>query len=810
MTVRNSLIAAARHAGCVARSVPWLAPATLLVTPPAAAADPPAFDLSGPGLRISVTRGTTTLPIAQVPGLAPGDKLHIAADLPDDQRESFLLVSAFLNGATNPPPKQWIDVAETWKRKQKDNSLTLTVPENAKQLVLFMVPDTGGAAGSITSAVQGRPGEFVRATQSLNQASLDRSRLDAFVAAIRAQDNTHPEYLRRIAPVLAQSLAMKLNDDCLAKVVEFQAACLLENRDSLVLSDVHSNSMAETLAGKPTDLALQLSYTREAGLGYYSPYIAVVRDLARVFGAFSNPQFNYLPTLVTPLGERLALKLNTAPSFAKPKSVMVIPMPAIGADRPPRLRNGDPGPLCGARTDLKLPVEGAPLVFSTAYAHDMKVQLTPPGGSPLDLPVEARADRAGFVLDDAAALEGLHGTVRAQLHGKWGFEPFDGPEFTLQFPDAGNWRPAQADEKLVVGRSNVLRIVGSAPACIERVTMQLDNGAPQPVTWAVAGDDAAALTLPLDDAQVGDVTIEIRQYGAAAPATMRLDALAQAARLDGLDAHAGDDRATLSGLRLDQVQAVTLGGIRMVPGSLSRDGDRDRLALVAAEGARLPATGGGVARVSLDDGRTLTLPVRLAAPRPTLALIGKRTSRPADAWRIGKADGELVASDAVLDFSIRAGDDATKFRPSDAVEVSVGEALATLRLSSGHGLQRESDAVLVARLDAGSFGPSVAGPLRFRLVRDGVASDWVPLGVLVRLPRIAGIDCGTPPASRCTVRGEALNLIDSIMVGSAAIAVPQGFVGRTIELPAPASGTIGIRLRDAPDLPVTLRLSSSG
>src|SRR3546814_1799562 len=99
--------------------------------------------------------------------------------------------SAFLRGATNPPPEDWIRTVETWKRKDKDKTLWLQVPEGAKQLVLFFVPETGGASDAISDTVRGRPGEFVRAIQALNQASLDRSRLDAFMGAIQAQANTH-------------------------------------------------------------------------------------------------------------------------------------------------------------------------------------------------------------------------------------------------------------------------------------------------------------------------------------------------------------------------------------------------------------------------------------------------------------------------------------------------------------------------------------------------------------------------------------------------------------------------------------------
>src|SRR3546814_6263328 len=133
------------------------------------------------------------------------------------------------------------------------------------------------------------------------------------MAAIRAQENSHPEYLRSVAPALARSLSMKLNDECLSKVVELQANCLLENREQLVLADVHSSSIAETLTGAPTDLALQLSSTREAGYGFYSPYIAVVRDLARIFGAFSNTEFDYLPTHSILRGDAATLSPNPAP-----------------------------------------------------------------------------------------------------------------------------------------------------------------------------------------------------------------------------------------------------------------------------------------------------------------------------------------------------------------------------------------------------------------------------------------------------------------------------------------------------------------
>ena len=49
---------------------------------PGLAAEPAPFELTGPDLKVSVTRGTASLPISQVPSLRAGDKLLIEPNLP--------------------------------------------------------------------------------------------------------------------------------------------------------------------------------------------------------------------------------------------------------------------------------------------------------------------------------------------------------------------------------------------------------------------------------------------------------------------------------------------------------------------------------------------------------------------------------------------------------------------------------------------------------------------------------------------------------------------------------------------------------
>lgn len=780
---------------------------------PARAADPAPFELNGPGLRIMVTRGKEQLPIAQVPSLAEGDKLSIRADLPEDQDAKMLLLSTFLRGATNPPPKDWIGTAETWKKKAKDNSLSLTVPKGARQMTLFLVPETGGAAGTIVDAVRGKPGEFVRATKELNQASLDRSRLDAFMAAIRAQDNSHPEYLRSVAPALARSLSMKLNEECLSKVIELQASCLLENRESLVLADVHSSSIAETLTGAPTDLALQLSAMREAGYGFYSPYIGVVRDVARIFGAFNNPQFGYLPTLSVRRGDTVSLLLNAAPSFQKPKSVLVIAMPAIEADSPPRLRSGAEGPICAARPGLVLPVEGAPLIYSTAYARDMGVKLTAPGGQTIDLPVEARAERGGYVVQGRDPLPAaFRGTVQGHLHGYWGFERYEGPDFTLQLPGDDPWKVAGDAPALVAGRDNALTLTGGAPACVEGVTLRQGDAAPQSLGWKVQGRDALTLTLPLADRQPGDVTVEVKYQGVATPSVFSLRAYAQASKVEGLSLHAGDNRAMLSGQRLDQVESVELAGMVLFPdGQVVRNGSVDRLRVTAkGDAGALKPGAAGTARIKLKDGRSVNLSVTVEAPRPQLALLSKTiTPGPATGGRPLQLPGEdLLPDNGRLVFSVRTGQGA-QLQPDDAIEVMAGEGGKSVRLASGTGLRLSGPDVMVATLDPSALAPA-SGPLRFRLVRgDEEPSDWQPLVMLARLPQIDGVSC---EAQDCTIKGRDLFLIDAVSTApnfDKPTMVAQGYTGSSLSVPMPSDGKLYIRLRDARDAAVILETGTA-
>jgi hypothetical protein len=769
-----------------------LAPAPDLAT---ASAEVAAFDLAGPRLTVTVTRKGVTLPIAAVPDLAAGDEMLVRADLPADQSAHYLLVVAFLRGATNPPPKKWFFRAETWKTKQRD--LRIKVPDGAQQAVAFLAPETGGDFGTLTGAVRGRPGAFVRASQDLNQAALDRARLDAWVAGVNRRDAEGGTRLEEASPILARSLAIQLKADCLTRPPELQAGCLTGGREALVLSDGHSSTMAEALTGTPTDLAFQLSSTPQGGAGYYSPYIGVIRDVARILGAFRTASYQYIPALNTHDGDRLALLLNAAPSFNRPQSVIVAALPPVGPAALPPLRATAPAVAqCLIRPGLVLPVEGAPLVYATDYARDMTLAVAGRDGKEIELPVVADAGQGGFVVRNAVPRSiTFEPELTGRLHGRWGFTPFDGPRFRLQVPQGASWR-AGDDASLVAGRANTIELTGAAPACIEMMELRLPGGGARPVNWKVRGANRIAADLPLTDVPPGAVTLRIGQYGVAEPIDLPLRAYVEAGRIDGFALHAGDRDGVLAGARLDTVATLGIEGATFRPGPLTRVDGSDRLTLTATTPPSLNAGDTRPATVTLADGRTVTTRVRILPARPAVTLLARGVANPAGASAIRLPDGVVAANDR-LTFSLRATG-ATRLAATDRIELGTAEASATIPVT----LQDAQIAVATVQ-PVTALGITATGPLRFRLMQGDATSDWQPLATLVRLPTIDRVTC----AKDCTLTGRELFLL----AGVGGQLVPEGFTGDRLTFPLPAVGDAApIRLRDAPDVAATLSLPRPG
>jgi len=784
-------------------------------------AEPATFDLPGPTLRVMVTRDKLTLPLTKVPTLMAGDKLQVIAQLPKEQSAEYLIVAAFLRGPTNPPPKNWFFSCKAWKKSCVQNGLTLTVPEDAQQLLVFFAPHTGGDYKTLIDAVQGRPGAFVRAAHELNQASLDRLRLEQYLKWVRQLDDASPIVLKSAAPLLARSLAIKVDEKCLDRIPALQATCLSQAQNSLILNDGSSASMVASLTSGPaSDLALQAGSTPLMNSNSFVPYIGSLLDIARLLDSFGTAHYQYIPALSMLHDDRLALMLNTPPSFHEPQSVLVTAMPVIEPARLPTLRAIDPTQhYCARNMPLVLPVDGAPLVFATQFARDLSVTVKTASGKDIELPARADARRGGIVIDDTRLLgdESPAANSKAQLHGYWGFEPFRGPEFVLVNPTTTNWSVAAGDETaLVVGREDTLHIRAEDVSCVDAIRWRDEAGEEHPLSWQAVSATQLQLKVPLSDAQPGAITLLIQQFGRADPATLRVATFADAGRLDTFTMYAGDTTAVINGARLDQVERVTFKGLDFAPGELTSKAGIDSLsvsALNADAAAALNAGDSGKVVVLLKDGRKLRANAMVYASRPAAALIAKD-------WQRGVTEGSAqielssddeVPLDARLTFSIRIKAPA-KFTPDMQVEVATVDGAFSTSLSLANaGLTLQTTKVAVASFEPlRSLGASAFGKLQFRLVAHGVTGDWQSLGVLVRLPTITDIQCAADVASNCRLLGKSLYLIASI-AGDAgftrALTVPEGFPADALPVPRPVDGALFVKLRDDPETVSRIRFA---
>jgi hypothetical protein len=789
-------------------SLRWVLSWALLLFAPAGAPAPGtvAFDLPGPQVEVRVTRAGKTLPIAQVPTLQTGDRIWIHPNLPDEQSVRYILVAAFLRGVTNPPPPKWFTKAETWSRQVREEGIVLTVPKDAQQLLLFLAPETGGDFSTLRSAVLGKPGAFVRASQDLNRARLARSLLDGYLNAIRETSDNDPTVLHERSVLLARSLSIKLDEQCFDKPSEQQAPCLIQNTDQLVMEDGHNQSMVSTLtSGAGSDLIGQLSTSRVAGGGAYSPYVGAFVDLARLLEGFRTARYQYIPALALPRQGQLNLKLNNPPSFQKPMSVLVFTLPPIEPAVFPPLRAVAPSStFCLQQPSLVLPVEGSPLVYVTDLAHDPVLRVKAKSGS-LDLPLAANPARGGYVVDTrrlhAEALDAATtGTVRAY----WGFSLFEGPSFQLRNAHSTNWTVAPTDQTaVIVGRDDTVRLQGDDATCVQAVTMKDRDGSEVNIDWKSPKPGRLAIQLPLKDKSPGPITVLVRQYGVSEPDAIHFQAYSEAGRLDEFEIHEGDREGKLKGTRLDEIAALELAGTRFSPAYLSRVQDRDELHLSTGDSNSLAVRAGDHinARIALKDGRTLDLPTTVAPPRPKVALIGKTIDPGPSEGAIRLGGGDQLPQDAKLSFILRA-EVPSAFSRNQQIEVETedGSFKVVLALDDGT-LVLEDSQNMIAQLDPKLFGRSAFGPLRFRPIQGDVKGDWQPLATLVRVPSLTAIHCSGGSTKECTLSGSDLFLIDSVASDEAfanSVSVPLGFVSSEITVPHPTGAQLYVKLRDNP------------
>ncbi len=793
------------------------------------------FDLAGPTIDIHVTRGSSTLPIAQVPNLQPGDKIWIKADLPSTQSNHLILIVAFLRGTTNEPPDNWFTEIDTWDKKKTVEGTTVTVPNDAEEALLFVAPETGGDFKTLRSAVKGKPGLFIRADTDLNEASFEQQRIERYLAAMKMVPQDDSKAIQEHSAKLAATLALKPNADCFKQPVDQQIICLTQSSAPVLLDDGHGQSIAEAISSGPSsDFINAASYTQPVGAGLYSAYVGAVVDLVHLVGMLRTAQYQYIPGLSFPQGASLSLRLNAPPSFHKPESVIVIGLPAIQKAKPPPLHPHDSNQVaCLLQPKMTIPLEGAPLVFSSSFAHALFLHLNRTG-APTDLPLTPDAFEGGLVVAKQEKSEPLQEskprgdsalpakpevkigamtdlTITATIRGYWGFDSFEGPTITVQQVKGKDWKIVNSSQ-LLAGQDNHLTLKGDGSACVEHITLTSDKAKDVDISFKpAAGKDAKdilALDASLKTVQPGGYSLAIQQYGDSERDKVPLTAYTAGIHLDAIKIHGGDKTAVLTGESLKDVVSVEIDKQTFTP---SAEGNDDKTMHLQTDTGVSPKDGSN-ATVKLKDGRTMPVKISAEAARPELKLLSfKATSAQKDGTlpvSFGAKDDILL--EGKLTFVVQTKD---AFPRTQTIEVATadGSVHTTLSLATNN-LMLQDDHTAVATLDPlKAFGQSAFGKLQMRPVAaDGTPGNWTPLGILVRAPQVTAIHCTTVDAPTCTIDGSNLFLVQSFDAAkdfAKPIDVPTGFAENNFAVPTPADGaTLYLKLRDDPSAVATVTL----
>jgi hypothetical protein len=430
-------------------------------------------------------------------------------------------------------------------------------------------------------------------------------------------------------------------------------------------------------------------------------------------------------------------------------------------------------------------------------------------GRTVELPAAADAQQGGFVIDTSALGKATLGdAVVGTLHGFWGFDSYQAPTFQLVNTRQQDWALPLSDQgALVVGREGTVHLTADSVGCVDRIMLKDAAGKELKVDWKPVKPDAVEVKLPLADAAPGPMTLEVSQYGATATQQVTLNTFAEAAHLTGFVIHAGDAEGTLTGTRLDEVASLTLNGIAFIPGTFTGPATAEELPMTARDvqaAAALKAGTASAVKVILKDGRTFALNGQIDEPRPSVALIAKsiQASQAGVASHIALSDSDQLPQDSLLVFSVRTVTPEI-FTRAEQIEVATVDGGFTTTLAIDTGTLTLADShVAVARLDpAKAFGPSAFGALRFRVVAEGVPGTWMPLAMLVRLPRLVSLECPGTTDVACRLSGSDLFLIDSVSADPQfhnAVQVPEGFPGNALPVPHPVAGELYVRLRDDP------------
>ncbi|SDF22102.1 hypothetical protein [Terriglobus roseus] len=775
-----------------------------------AIADDQRFDLRGPTIFLSVARNGVTLPIAEVPNLLPNDHLKVRADLPATQSNRLLLVVAFLRSTTNEPPDEWFTRIETWT-PQGQRTKDITVPVGAQRAVIFLAPAHSGDFDTLRSVVKKNPGVFSHAADSLFKVSLQQQRIERYLAGMQAVAQEEDKVIAARSAKLASALVLKPDADCFKQPVDDQVDCLTQTSAPMLLDTGNEQTISAAIStGASSDFINEASQNDG---GVYSAYVGTVIDLVHLLGLLHTAQYRYIPAITLPQGTSLNTRLNTAPSFGNPMSVIVVALPPIQASRLPDLHLATPRQaFCLRDPEMVLPLRGSTSFYSTEFAHDLYLDF----GSKM-LPITPDVLAGGLIRDPSRQVGGVSPVtdsadepfLRARLRGRWGFDEFDGPELLFQRSEGIGWKIMNGP--FLAGQTSPQQLRANATACLHNVFLHQPDGTASEIPFTMTDDGSINLSMSTHDRDAGKYVLQLSQYGSVAPIALPFTERANEGGDVELASLSPDGKNVLmTGKKLDQIAVISTAGGRLTAASPATQSD----AIFTLPLKRKVSVGDDLL-VTYLDGRSQNIALVAEDATTTLHVLALQPSveNPPTELAIELLTAGAIPLHSTLHFMV--GSDGV-IAPTDRIEIATvnGEADAVLSfLPPDASLVLEDAHTIVGSIDLDrKLGESAFGALHIRMVRaNGEKGAWVEFGTLVRRPHLSSVHCD---AKNCVLHGREIFLMQEISTTQdlqGAVQIPRTAVtddfSFTVE--KARAKTLYCSLRDNPSIKAAIPITAA-
>jgi hypothetical protein len=216
--------------------------------------------------------------------------------------------------------------------------------------------------------------------------------------------------------------------------------------------------------------------------------------------------------------------------------------------------------------------------MSDTFTKDFKLVVSSSNGFRKEFPLRKNIGLSGWELnltkEDLNAFPKINMELESVIAGKRGFNEIRSPKFDLPLPVSSSWEiDPQSQKAFAVGGKRILTLrnqLGSCK-CLQAVVYKpsfggqfvYEVGSKENPIWFSADGKEAWIEIDATSFQPGQGQLELKQYGGDV-ASLNINLFPAPPTITDLKIAKGDNKAIITGERLEQIRAVRINGKRAV------------------------------------------------------------------------------------------------------------------------------------------------------------------------------------------------------------------------------------------------------